>query len=88
MWFSANILIVLLIKLKTLVLVTLINYTTNYINSILLLIFWYNLLAPVADLSKQSHLERYEPEPPEPFLPNTHPHNWFMTATAQLENFC
>ena len=22
-----------------------------------------------------------------PFLPNAHPHNWFMPATAQLENF-
>ena len=33
-------------------------------------------------------MESYVPVPLEQslFLPNTHPHNWFMAAAAQLEN--
>ena len=64
MWFFTNTWIVLLIKLQALALVTLltkINYVNEYITSILLLIFWYYLLAPVANLWKQTHLERYVP---------------------------
>ena len=51
----------LLIKLQALALVTLltyIHYITTYITSILLLIFLYYLLAPVANFWKQTHLER------------------------------
>ena len=51
----------LLIKLQALALVTLltyIHYITTYITSILLLIFLYYLLAPVANFWKQAHLER------------------------------
>ena len=50
-------------KLQALALVTLltyINYITKYITSMLLLIFWYYLLAPFA---KQTHPERYVPVP-------------------------
>ena len=60
-WFWVQILwtwIVLLIKLKALALITLINYIINYVTSILLIIFWYYLFAPVANLWKQTHLER------------------------------
>ena len=83
-----NIWTVLLIKLKPLSLVTLINYINSYVPSILLIIFWYYLWAPVANLWKKTHLERYVPVPLEQslFLPNIQPHNWFMSATAQLEN--
>ena len=45
--------------------VTLINYITNYATSILLIIFWYYLLATVANLWKQTLLERYVPVPLE-----------------------
>ena len=64
MWFYTNIWIVLLMKLQALALVTLltyINYITKYITSMLLLIFWYYLLAPFANLWKQTHPERYVP---------------------------
>ena len=37
------------------------NYITKYITSILLLIFWYYLLAPVVNFWKQTHLGRYVP---------------------------
>ena len=89
LWFKTNTWIVLLIKLKALATVTLINYITNYVTSILLIIFWYYLLAPVTNFWKQTYLERYVPKPLEQglFLPNTYPHNAFTPATAQLENF-
>ena len=68
LWFNTNTWIVLLIKLKVLALVTLIDYITNYVTSIILIIFWYYLLDPVANLWKQSHLERYLPVPLEESL--------------------
>ena len=46
-------------KLKALTLATVINYITNYVTTILLIILYYYLLALVANLSKQTHLERY-----------------------------
>ena len=53
-----------LLKLKTiellaLALVTVINYITNYVTSILL-IFWYYLLAPVANLWAKPFLKSLE----------------------------
>ena len=70
--FSTNTWIVLLIKLQAVPLVTLLltytNYITKYITSILLLIFWYYLLAPVANFWKQTHLGRYVPVPLEQSL--------------------
>ena len=66
--FNANTWIVLLIRIKALALVTLINYITNYVTSTLLIIFWYYLLAPVANLWKQTHLDRYVPVPLEQSL--------------------
>ena len=91
LWFYTNTWIVLLIKLQAMALVALLtysNYITKYITSILLLIFWYYFLAPVANFWKQTHLERYVPVPLEQSLlfTNAHPHSWFMHATAQLEN--
>ena len=64
------------------------GHTTNYATSILLKIFWCCLLAPVTKVWKQTHLERCGPVPHEqkPLFTNKHPHNWFMPATAQLEN--
>ena len=56
------------IKLKALVLFTIltcINYITKCITTILLLIFWYYLIAAVAIFSKQADLERYVPAPLE-----------------------
>lgn len=55
-------------KLQTLALVTLlsyINHIAKYITSILLLIFWYCLLAPVANFWTQTDLKRYIPVPLE-----------------------
>ena len=66
--FNANTWIVLLIRIKALALVTLINYITNYVTSTLLIKFWYYLLAPVANLWKQTHLDRYVPVPLEQSL--------------------
>ena len=56
----------------------------------LTIIVWYYLLAHVANLSKHTHLERYVTGNcatwARLFLPNAHPHNWFMPATAQIKN--
>ena len=51
--------IILLIKLKASTLAILINYIANFVTSLLLIIFWYYSLAPVANFWKQTHLERY-----------------------------
>ena len=48
-------------KSTGLTLVASINYLTYYVTNILLIIFWYYLLAPVEDLWKQINLERYAP---------------------------
>ena len=58
LWFCTNTWTVLLIKLQALALVTLVTYI-NYITSILLIIFWYYLLAPIANYWKRTHQERY-----------------------------
>ena len=50
---------------KALALVTLITYITNYVTSISLMIFWYYLPAPVANLWKETHQERNVPVPLE-----------------------
>ena len=54
-----------MIKLEALALVTLIHYITNYVTTILIIISQYYLLASVANLWKQTHLERYVPVPLE-----------------------
>ena len=58
MSFYTNTWIALLIKLQALALFTLLTYI-NYITSISLIIFWYYFLAPVTNLWKQTHLQRY-----------------------------
>ena len=56
--------IVLLLKLQVLalgiliILINYINYITKNITFILLIIFWYYLLAPAVNLWKQTHLKR------------------------------
>ena len=88
--FNANTWIVLLVRIKALALVTLINYIANYVTSTLLITFWYYLLAPVANLWKKTHLDRYVPVPLEQSL-------FYQICTliidlwlllAQLKNFC
>ena len=62
MWFYTKTWLVLSIKLQVLALVTLfthINNMTKYITNILSIIFWYCLLAPVANVWKQTHLKRF-----------------------------
>ena len=68
LWFYTNTLHVFLIKLQALALatqITCINYITKYINSILIQLFWYYLLAPVSNFWKQTHLEKYVSVPLE-----------------------
>ena len=62
---------------------------TNYVLSILLIIFWYYLLDPVTNLWKKNPSEEICTcaTGAKSFLRNTHSHNWFMSATSQLENF-
>ena len=64
------------------------DYTTCCIIIITLtIIFCYYLLAHVANLSKHTHLERCNCATwARLFLPDAHPHNWFMPATAQIKN--
>ena len=68
LWFNTNTWIALLMKLKALALVALNNYITNYVTSILLMIFWYYLLGSVINLWKQTHLDRNVPVPLEQSL--------------------
>ena len=68
LWLNTNKWVVLLMKPKALTLVRLINYITNYIKIIYLIIFWYYLLAPVGNHWKQTHLERNVPAPLEQSL--------------------
>ena len=68
LWFNTNTWIVLLMKLKVLSLITLVNYITNHVTSILLIIFCYCLLAPITNLWKRTHLDRNVPVPLEQSL--------------------
>ena len=63
---------------------TYINYVTKYITSILLTIFWYYWLDLIANLWKvpSGEICTYTIWT-KPFLPNPHPHNWFMPLKIQ-----
>ena len=83
LWFNTNTSMALLIKLKALTLVTLINCITNYVTSILLIIFWQYLFSSCCKPLKTNPSEETCTCAiwSKPFLPNIHPHKWFMPAT-------